>query len=82
MLANRYPQAIIDPLEARLASVTAVPIDGSDAHGAEAYAGRAQWAGDVPSALAALPDDGLPVLIAGSLYLAGKVLAANDEIPD
>src|SRR5690606_14415811 len=82
MLANRYPQTIIDPLEGQLASVTAVPIDGSDAHGAEAYAGRAQWAGDVPSALAALPDDGLPVLIAGSLYLAGKVLAANDEIPD
>src|SRR5688572_7194455 len=73
MLANRYPQAIIDPLEGRLASVTAVPIDGSDAHGAEAYHGRAVWAADVASALRALPDDGLPVLIAGSLYLAGKV---------
>ena len=82
MLANRTPRAIIDPLEGRLASVTAVPIEGSEAHGAEAYQGRAAWAPDVAAALEGLPDDGLPVLIAGSLYLAGKVLAANDEIPD
>ena len=82
MLANRYPQAIIDPLEGRLASVTAVPIEGSEAHGAEAYEGRANWAPDVAAALRGLPDDRLPVLIAGSLYLAGKVLAANGEIPD
>ena len=82
MLANRYPKAIIDPLEGRLASVTAVPIHGSEAHGAEAYEGRAKWAADVATALQGLPGDGLPVLIAGSLYLAGKVLAANGEIPD
>jgi len=81
MLANRYPATIIDPLEGRLATVTAVPIQGSESHGAEAFPG-ALWASDVTEALRALPDDGLPVLIAGSLYLAGKVLAANDEIPD
>ena len=69
-------------LEGRLASVTAVPIEGSEAHGAEAYEGRANWAPDVAAALRGLPDDRLPVLIAGSLYLAGKVLAANGEIPD
>jgi len=34
------------------------------------------------AALRQLPGDGLPVLIAGSLYLAGKVLAANEEVPD
>ncbi len=82
MLANRYPDAILSPLADKTASVTAVPIDGSDSHGAEAYAGRAQWAPDVASALRALPDDGAPVLIAGSLYLAGKVLAANNEVPN
>lgn len=81
MLANRYPATIIDPLEGRLTSVTAVPIQGSESHGAEAFPG-ARWATDVADALQSLPDDGLPVLIAGSLYLAGKVLAANDEIPD
>ena len=36
----------------------------------------------VPSALAALPDDGLPVLIAGSLYLSGEILRLNGELPD
>jgi dihydrofolate synthase/folylpolyglutamate synthase len=82
MLANRYPDAIIGPLQDRLASVTAVPIEGSEAHGAQAYEGRAQWAPDMQTALGQLPEDGLPVLIAGSLYLAGKVLAANGEIPD
>lgn len=81
MLANRYPAAIIDPLQDRLASVTAVPIQGSESHGAEAFPG-ARWATDAADALKGLPDDGLPVLIAGSLYLAGKVLAANGEIPD
>ena len=81
MLANRYPATIIHPLEEQLESVTAVPIQGSESHGAEAFPG-ARWASDVAEALRALPDDGLPVLIAGSLYLAGKVLAANDEVPD
>jgi dihydrofolate synthase/folylpolyglutamate synthase len=81
MLANRYPATIIDPLAGRLASVTAVPIQGSESHGAEAFPG-ARWAADAAEALRALPDDGLPVLIAGSLYLAGKVLAANGEVPD
>jgi dihydrofolate synthase/folylpolyglutamate synthase len=82
MLSNRYPQTIIDPLQDRLASLTAVPIDGSDSHGANAFGGQAGWQSSVGEALSALPNDGLPVLIAGSLYLAGKVLAANDEAPD
>jgi len=82
MLANRDVGAIMDPLRPHLASINAVPISGSDAHGAEAYSGRAEWADSVQQALGRLPDDGLPVLIAGSLYLAGKVLEANEEVPD
>jgi len=82
MLANRHPEAIIAPLEGRLLSVTAVPIEGSDSHGAAAYGTGARWADSVEQALSGLPADGAPVLIAGSLYLAGKVLNANDEVPD
>jgi dihydrofolate synthase/folylpolyglutamate synthase len=82
MLANRYPEAIIRPLESRLLSVTAVPIEGSDSHRAAAYGNGARWAESIEAALETLPADGAPVLIAGSLYLAGKVLAANGEVPD
>jgi dihydrofolate synthase/folylpolyglutamate synthase len=82
MLANRYPAAIIGPLEDRLLSVTAVPIEGSESHAARAYGTHARWAESVEDALGRLPDDGAPVLIAGSLYLAGKVLKANGEVPD
>ena len=80
MLANKNPQAIIAPLAGRFASLAAVPVPGSESHPAEAFGGTAF--GDVAAALSAIPDDGLPVLIAGSLYLAGEVLRANDEIPD
>jgi dihydrofolate synthase/folylpolyglutamate synthase len=82
MLANRDPQAIVAPLASSIATLSAVPIEGSAAHQAAAFGPEARAHGSVADALAALPDDGLPVLIAGSLYLAGKVLAANDEAPD
>ena len=82
MLANRHPAAILEPLGDRLLSVTAVPIEGSDSHVAEAYGPEAIWADGVEAALRGIADDGAPVLIAGSLYLAGKVLAANGEVPD
>ncbi|MEP5938739.1 MAG: bifunctional folylpolyglutamate synthase/dihydrofolate synthase [Erythrobacter sp.] len=81
MLEAKDPAALIEPLSASLKSVTAVPVPGHEAHGAEAFA-EASAAPDVPSALARLPDDGLPVLIAGSLYLAGEVLRLNNEVPD
>jgi dihydrofolate synthase/folylpolyglutamate synthase len=80
MLANKNPKAIIEPLN--LASLTAVPIPGSEAHPPAAFGPAANSASGVASALSALPDDGRDVLIAGSLYLAGAVLSANGEVPD
>src|SRR5690606_24900664 len=62
MLSNRYPQAILDPLAGSLASITAVPIEGSDSHSPAAFGAEAHWADDVAAALTRLPDDGLPVL--------------------
>jgi dihydrofolate synthase / folylpolyglutamate synthase len=82
MLANKNPRAIVGPLEASLESIQAVPVPGSECHDAEAFGPTARPAQSVENALASLPDDGVPVLIAGSLYLAGDVLRANNEIPD
>jgi dihydrofolate synthase/folylpolyglutamate synthase len=59
-----------------------VPVPTHEWHPAEAFGPNASAYPDVPSALAALPQDGLPVLIAGSLYLAGEVLRLNGELPD
>ena len=81
MLANKDPRAITGPLTGNIASITAVPVPGHEYHRAEAFSPDARTAGDVADALRALPDDGLPVLIAGSLYLAGEVLRLSDEIP-
>jgi len=82
MLANKDPEAIATPLAPSLASVQAVPVPGHECHPASAFGAEAHDASSVENALTSLPDDGLPVLIAGSLYLAGTVLKANDEVPD
>lgn len=82
MLANKNPRAIVDPLADRLASLTVVPVPGSDSHPAQAFGERARPSGSVGEALRSLPPDGLPVLIAGSLYLAGEVLRLNEALPD
>ncbi len=82
MLSNKNPDAIVAPLRASVASLQVVDVPGSASHQVQAFGTSAQPSPDVASALAALPNDNLPVLIAGSLYLAGEVLRANDEIPD
>ena len=82
MIEGKDPASLIGPLGACLASVTAVPVPGHDWHPASAFGPFARAAPDVPSALAMIPEDGLPILIAGSLYLAGEVLRLNDEVPD
>ena len=90
MLANKNPAALLVPMAPSLVSVTAVPVPGHEHHRSEVFAGVFEGvigrfvdsSADVPAALSALPGDGLPVLIAGSLYLAGEVLRLNGEQPD
>lgn len=82
MLANKDPAALTGPLAANAATIAAVPVPTHEWHPAGAFGPAAVAYPDVPSALAAIPDDGLPVLIAGSLYLSGEVLRLNDELPD
>jgi len=82
MLANKQPLAIAGPLAENIASLQVVPLPSHDYHEASAFGPDAAAAADVGSALSALPADGLPVLIGGSLYLAGGVLRLNGELPD
>lgn len=82
MIEGKDPASLIGPLASSLASITAVPVPGHDWHPASAFGPEARAARDLPDALAMIPDDGLPVLIAGSLYLAGEVLRLNGELPD
>jgi dihydrofolate synthase/folylpolyglutamate synthase len=82
MIEGKDPAALTGPLAPALASVTAVPVPGHDWHPASAFGPAARPAPDVPGALAMIPEDGLPILIAGSLYLAGEVLRLNDALPD
>jgi dihydrofolate synthase/folylpolyglutamate synthase len=82
MLSAKNPRGLIDPLETSIETLTVVPVPGHEAHPVSAFGPRATGARDLLAAMAALPDDGLPVLIAGSLYLAGEALRLNDEIPD
>ncbi len=82
MIEGKDPMSLVAPLAPSIASLAAVPVPDHDYHPPEAFGEIARAAPDVPAALAALPDDGLPVLIAGSLYLAGEVLRLNGEWPD
>lgn len=81
MLANKDPAALTGPMRYSLASITAVPVPAHEHHLAEAFGPGTEAAENVADALAFLPHDGLPVLIAGSLYLAGEVLRLNGEVP-
>jgi dihydrofolate synthase/folylpolyglutamate synthase len=81
ILANKDADEIVGLLAPHALSVTFVPLPDHAHHDpielAQRFAGTA--ANSVAEALADLP---APRLIAGSLYLAGAVLAANGQIPD
>src|SRR3546814_19068731 len=84
MLANKHPDAILAPLAPRLASIAVVPVPGHDHHVAPAFGPDARPAASVEAALSGLTVDPATeiVLIAGSLYLAGAVLALHGELPE
>src|SRR3546814_1370150 len=93
MLANKDAAGFLAPLARQACSLTAVPIHGHACHTPDALARTAAALG-LETGVADTVDDALRriadrhdtpdpvVLIVGSLYLAGEVLAANGELPD
>ena len=85
MLANKDASAFLTLLSPIIDSVTAVPIEGHDHHAPDALATVARHLGlparCAPDLGSALAEAGRPTLIAGSLYLAGRALELNAELP-
>lgn len=82
MLDNKNPRALLDPLGDRVRTLQVVPVPDHDCHPASAFGEGAVARADLEDALLNVLSDGSPILIAGSLYLAGEALRLNDEIPD
>jgi len=87
-LATKDPAGMLSPFKDIASHVHMVPIPDHSCYPPEDLVEFATNLGmtaddqqDVPSALASIPMDAR-VLIFGSLYLAGAVLAANDQVPD
>lgn len=87
-LAAKDPAGMLAPFRRVAAHVHAVPIPGHECFAPEALVAiafkleiPATAHPDVPAAIAATPPDAR-ILIFGSLYLAGTILAANGELPD
>jgi dihydrofolate synthase/folylpolyglutamate synthase len=81
MIEGKDPTGFLAPLAPVLESITVVPVPGHDWKPVEAFGPQARFAADLWDAMRGIPEDGLPILIAGSLYLAGEVLRLNDELP-
>jgi dihydrofolate synthase/folylpolyglutamate synthase len=87
-LATKDPAGMLEPFKGVVERVHAVPIPD---HGCFSPDDLVEVAGtlgiaaephdDVADAIASVPSDAR-TLIFGSLYLAGTVLAANDQVPD
>lgn len=87
MLANKDAVGVLRLLAPSVERVVAVPVLGHEHHApahlatlARSFGVPADIAADLPGAMAHVVDSKV-VLIAGSLYLAGEALAANDEMP-
>jgi dihydrofolate synthase/folylpolyglutamate synthase len=93
MLENKDALEFLRPFAHKIASFRAVPIPGHAHHDPAKLCALATEALAVPDAAAAATvedaldsvtaaSQALPVLICGSLYLAGEVLRANGQLPD
>ncbi len=89
VLANKDAGGILDALAPYVGPVRTVPVPSHPFHAPEALTAlaaarglQAEPAADVVAALDSFCDWPGDVLILGSLYLAGRVLALNDEAPD
>ncbi|MEA3067704.1 MAG: dihydrofolate synthase / folylpolyglutamate synthase, partial [Sphingomonadales bacterium] len=87
-LAAKDPAGMLEPFTGVLQQVHAVPIPDHACFSPDDLAEIAAELGfkaephdDLEQALSAIPPDAR-VLIFGSLYLAGAVLAANEQVPD
>ncbi|MDP1026534.1 cyanophycin synthetase [Sphingomonas sp. KR1UV-12] len=87
MLANKDAAGLLRRLAASVDRVVTVPVPGHDHHPPAALAAIAR-AHDLPASMAesvatalATVDQPSVCLVAGSLYMAGDVLAANGEAP-
>ena len=87
-LATKDPAGMLEPFKGLAAQVHAVPIPDHSCFSPHDLCEIAAELGfdatpheDVEDALVAIPADAR-VLVFGSLYLAGNVLAANDQVPD
>ena len=92
MLSNKDPAGLLAPFADLADTLLAIPVSGHEHHDPESLAATARGLGidgkvasDIRSALLAIAKGAgnapKTVLILGSLYLAGEVLAANGEPP-
>jgi dihydrofolate synthase/folylpolyglutamate synthase len=81
ILSNKDADAIVGAVAPHALSFTFVAVPDHESHDPEVLAGRfgGRAATGLKEALDCLSG---PVLIAGSLYLAGEVLSLNDQVPD
>jgi dihydrofolate synthase/folylpolyglutamate synthase len=87
-LTTKDSAAVLQPFQAVAAHVHTVPIADHDCRSPEELVGVAEGLAlpatphpGLHKAIGAVPQDA-PILIFGSLYLAGQALAANDQAPD
>lgn len=82
MLSNKNPRALLDPLGDKVRRPTIVPVPGYKCHPVGMFGPEATAASNLRDALLQIPRDDHPILIAGSLHLAGEALRLNHETPD